>query len=237
MEYPAEDCARLERLLARMDEAARAPAHRADPADALTPGELAWAAAHTETCPHCAATAAAAVALVAPVLREHEVELPGDEFFVARRTAILATIRAEAAPGAEAGHPAPRLVASRPAARTAGRAQRGAHGPSASRARRRFVLPAALAACVVLAVATALLRPADDAGGGRGVAADGGVATAPIAGLDPAEIAGAEDAWVVANNDLFVAALASSGDDSLGALSDEELAEIEDVFLATPGWS
>ena len=228
MDYPGDDCARLERLLARMDEAAGAPAHRADPTDALAPGELAWAAAHAETCPHCAATAAAAVALVAATLREDEAALPDDAFFAARRGAILAAIRSEGAPAAEVDRPAPRLVASRPAARTADRALRRAHSPITRAARRRVLLPAALAACIVLAVTTALLRPGDDAGG---------VATAPIADLDPAEIAGAEDAWVVASNDLFVAALASSGDDSLGALSDEELAEIEDVFLATPGWS
>jgi hypothetical protein len=218
-----------------MDDASGAPAPRADPTDALTPGELAWADAHVGGCPRCAATAAVDVALVAAALREDEVALPDDEFFAARRGAILAAIRSQEAPVTVADRPAPRLVAARPAARSAERAQRAGRAPAASgRSRRRVVLPAALAACLVLGLAAALLRAGGDTGAGPGVEPGGAVATAE---LDPAELAIADDVWVVASNDLFVAALAATGDDPLSALSDEELEEIEEVFLSTPGWS
>lgn len=239
MNHSQDDCARLERLLARMDDAAGAPAHRADPTDALIPDELAWAAAHVDGCPHCASLAASAATLVGGALRALDDAIPGDDFFAARRASILAAIVASDAPAHASPRSAPYLVAARPADRVAdpGR-RRSAAPPPRLRLRRRRVVPAAVAALLVIGLATVLLRPAREVPLEGDAPATSAEVLAVVTDADVSTTDEGDDAWLVASNDLFVAALAAPGDaDPLASLSDEELEEIEDVFLATAGWS
>lgn len=243
MKHSQDDCARLEHLLARMEDASGAPAHRADPTDALTPDDLAWAEAHVDACPRCAATASSDAALVARALRSAADDLPGDDFFAARRASILAAIAAEdvaASPArAPARRPAARLVATR--STSAGAERRPRVARRAPRfAWRRAALPAAVAAVLVGGLATALLLSTRQPEVARGPSAAGGamVAVAPLE--ESRSIGEADDSWLVASNDLFAAELAEPAEsavDPLAALSDEELDEIEAVFLAAPGWS
>jgi len=242
VKHSQDDCARLERLLARMEDASGAPAHRADPTDALTPDDLAWAEAHVDACVRCAAGASSDAALVAGALRSAADALPDEGFFAERRAAILAAITAQdVAPApAPAAMPARRLVAARSTADAAQREPRVARRARRFAPRRRSALPFAVAAMLVVGLTSALLlsRREPELARGPGAAGDAVVAVAPLE--ESRSIDDADDSWLVASNDLFAAELAEPAEsavDPLAALSDEELDEIEDVFLAAPGWS
>ena len=221
-----QDCTRLARLLARMDELPDA----SDPSDALTPDELDWAATHLDRCPRCQRADDAAAAPLLAALREgSDLDLPADDVFAESRAAVLGAIHAASTAGetAESGRRSPRAGVSRPPAAA----------PARRMARRWRAVAGALAAGLVLVVAGALLRAPDErlaANSARPAAQD---AETP-ADEDLGAIVADDDAWVVASNDLLgLDPSPPSGDRSLPALSDEELDEVEGVFVSMPGWS
>jgi hypothetical protein len=220
-----QDCARLERLLTRMDEIADA----SDPSDALTPDELEWAATHLDRCARCArADDAAAAPLLAALRAGSDLDLPADDVFAESRAAVLGTILAGSTAGAvrESGRRSPRSGALRPPAAA----------PARRTARSWRAVAGALAAGLVLLVAGALLRAPDErlaAKFARPAAQDAAIPTDEDLGAIVAD----DDAWVVASNDLLGLDNPPAGDRSLPALSDEELDEVEGVFVSMPGWS
>lgn len=231
-----EQCARLTRLLARMDEGYAAAGREAAPAGALLPDEIAWAAAHLDRCPRCAAIADDTMTPPLDALRALDAaDAPSDAFFAAQRDALMAVIRAapevaslrevlapKRAPVRAAGHAAERAAGVRPVVAPGG-------------ARQRVVLWTALAAGVVLLITSALLRTDQDQ-----LAEVISPPTIEVAGLLPATgaaaLADAEDAWLVASNDSLVVEV-PAGERPLAGLSDDELDEIEGVFVSVPGWS
>ena len=241
-----DDCARCRSLLARMDDVAT-HARAGDPSSALDPHDLAWLAAHLDACDACGAEPACVASLGA--LRDEAEELPGEEFFAARRAALLDAIRADDGGVVGAGAPAALdrnaparsgAAASRPALRAVpGNAGRDVRGPRPVRRRSvwRPLLPALAAGLAIVAVLGALRARAPQ----RDVAevADVAVVEQVPSGDDLAALAAesADDSWVIAGSDPFALALSSTSDPALDELSDEDLDEIEAVFVPSPGWS
>lgn len=237
-------CARARSLLARMDDAA-AEACTDDPSSALDAHDRAWLAAHLDACEACGLEPA----LVASFgeLLDEAVQLPGEEFFAARRAVLLDAIRAADDGGVVgAGTPAALdrntparsgAAATRPALRAVpGNVGRDARGPRPLRRRSvwRPLLPALAAGLAIVAVLGALRARAPQRD-----AADVAVLEQVPSGDDLAALAAesADDSWVIASSDPFALALSSTSDPALDELSDEDLDEIEAVFVPSPGWS
>jgi hypothetical protein len=231
-----DGCERCRILLARMDDAsARRPDD--DPSATLGADDLAWLAAHLESCDACAPDAALVAALGA-LLTDDARATPDEAFFAARRASLLDVIRASDADRIDggvvgAGAPVARIAA-RPALRaiagTGARAGRSRH-PVRRRSVWRPLVPA-LAAGLAVVVALGMLLSRSPRPETTGVA--------EVASGDPVAVVdahAADDSWVIVDDDLFEVALSSTSDPAFDELSDDDLEEIEGVFVPGPGWS
>lgn len=232
-----DGCARCRGLLARMDDAS---AHGVgdDPSAVLGADDLAWLAAHLESCGACAPDASD-VASLGTLLQDDAADLPDAEFFAARRAALLDALeapddaRVATLDGGVVGAGKP-AVRTRPVLRAIpGTGTRAGRGPRPVRRRSlwRPLLPALAAGLAVVAALGLLLSRSPRPEGTQVAVVEGGDLVAVV------DADAADDTWVIEGSDLFEVALSSTSDPAVDELSEDELEEIEGVFVPSPGWS